>query len=112
MMIDGGGFPEGSFDVGKSVLAPFLYHRRISNIDMVALSHPHPDHLLGLIYVMNNFAVRQAWRSNLPIDLDEYPEWEKAIKRNNIDVYYLSNKFPPTLKCSLLNPKPTLKAMF
>ena len=94
MMIDGGGFPEGSFDVGKSVLAPFLYHRRISNIDMVALSHPHPDHLLGLIYVMNNFAVRQAWRSNLPIDLDEYPEWEKAIKRNNIDVYYLSNKSP------------------
>ncbi|HUN55530.1 MAG TPA: DNA internalization-related competence protein ComEC/Rec2 [Smithella sp.] len=94
MMIDGGGFAGSSFDVGKSVLAPFLYHRRISHIDMVALSHPHPDHLLGLIYVMNNFAVRQAWRSNLPIDLEEYPEWEKAIKRNNIDVYYVSNKFP------------------
>jgi competence protein ComEC len=94
MMIDGGGFADSSFDVGKSVLAPFLYHRRISNIDMVALSHPHPDHLLGLIYIMNNFAVRQVWRSNLPIDLEEFPEWGKAISRNNIDVHPVSNQSP------------------
>ena len=87
MLIDGGGFSDSSFDIGKSVLAPFLYHERISNIDTVVLSHPHPDHLLGLIYIMNNFAVRQVWRSNLPIDLEDYPEWEKAIKLNNINVY-------------------------
>jgi competence protein ComEC len=80
MLIDGGGFSDSSFDTGKSVLAPFLYHERISNVDTVVLSHPHPDHLLGLIYIMNNFNVRQAWRSNLPIDLEDYPGWEKAIK--------------------------------
>ncbi|MGP8155144.1 MAG: DNA internalization-related competence protein ComEC/Rec2, partial [Smithella sp.] len=94
MIIDGGGIPERSFDIGKSVVAPFLYRQRISNIDMVALSHPHPDHLLGLIYIMNNFAVRQVWRSNLPIDLEEFPGWDKAIKLNNIDVYPVSNKSP------------------
>jgi competence protein ComEC len=94
MLIDGGGFSDSSFDTGKSVLAPFLYHERISNIDMVVLSHPHPDHLLGLIYIMNNFDVRQVWRSNLPIDLEEYPQWEKAIKLNNINVSLVSNKFP------------------
>jgi competence protein ComEC len=43
---------------------------------------------------MNNFAVRQVWRSNLPIDLEEFPEWEKAIKRNNIDVRPVSNQSP------------------
>ena len=32
MLIDGGGFSDGSFDVGKSVVAPFLYHERISNV--------------------------------------------------------------------------------
>ena len=94
MLIDGGGFSEGSFDVGKSVLAPFLYHERISNIDTVVLSHPHPDHLLGLIYIMNNFDVRQVWRSNLPIDLEDFPDWEKAIKLNKINVSLVSNKFP------------------
>jgi competence protein ComEC len=94
MLIDGGGFSDSSFDTGKSVLAPFLYHERISNVDTVVLSHPHPDHLLGLIYIMNNFNVRQAWRSNLPIDLEDYPGWKKAIKRNNINVSLVSNKFP------------------
>ncbi|HBI47959.1 MAG TPA: DNA internalization-related competence protein ComEC/Rec2 [Smithella sp.] len=94
MLIDGGGFSDSSFDVGKAVLAPFLYHERISKIDNVVLSHPHPDHLLGLIYIMNNFAVRQAWRSNLPIDLEDFPEWEKAIKLNKINVSLVSNEFP------------------
>ena len=94
MLIDGGGFSDSSFDTGKSVLAPFLYHERISNVDMVVLSHPHPDHLLGLIYIMNNFNVRQVWRSNLPIDLEDYPEWEKTIKTNNISVSLVSSKFP------------------
>ena len=94
MLIDGGGFSDSSFDTGKSILAPFLYHERISNVDTVVLSHPHPDHLLGLIYIMNNFNVRQAWRSNMPIDLEDYPGWEKAIKLNNIHVSLVSNIFP------------------
>jgi competence protein ComEC len=94
MLIDGGGFSDSSFDTGKSVVAPFLYHERISNVDTVVLSHPHPDHLLGLIYIMNNFNVGQLWRSNLPIDLEDYPEWEKAIKLNNIHVSLVSNIFP------------------
>jgi competence protein ComEC len=94
MLIDGGGFSDSSFDTGKSVVAPFLYYERISNVDTVVLSHPHPDHLLGLIYIMNNFALQHVWRSNLPIDLEDYPEWEKAIKLNNINVSLVSNKFP------------------
>jgi competence protein ComEC len=94
MLIDGGGFSDSSFDTGKSVLAPFLYHERISNVDTVALSHPHPDHLLGLIYIMNNFNVRQVWRSNLPIDLEDCPEWKKTITLNNINVSLASNKSP------------------
>jgi competence protein ComEC len=94
MLIDGGGFSDSSFDTGKSILAPFLYHERISNVDTVVLSHPHPDHLLGLIYIMNNFDVRQVWRSNLPIDLEDFPEWEKAIKLNHINVSLVSNAFP------------------
>ena len=108
MLIDGGGFSDSSFDAGKSVLAPFLYHERISNVDTVVLSHPHPDHLLGLIYIMNNFDVRQVWRSNLPIDLEDFPDWEKAIKLNHINVSLVSNAFPERIfngvKVKVLSP--------
>jgi len=92
MLIDGGGFSESSFDVGKSVIAPFLYHRRISNIDTAVLSHPHPDHLLGLTYIVNNFDVRQLWKSYLPVNPEEFPEWEKAIKLNKPQDILLSDK--------------------
>jgi competence protein ComEC len=94
MIIDGGGFPESSFDTGRSIVAPFLYYKRIWRIDTAVLSHPHPDHLRGLIYILDNFSVRQIWKSKLPIDPEEYPEWEKAIQLNKPDVYLLSDKSP------------------
>ena len=94
MLIDGGGFSESSFDIGKAVVAPFLYHERISHIDTAVLSHPHPDHLLGLIYIMNNFDVRQIWKSNLPVNPEDFPEWEKTIKFNNLLISFLSNESP------------------
>ncbi|PKN53423.1 MAG: DNA internalization-related competence protein ComEC/Rec2 [Deltaproteobacteria bacterium HGW-Deltaproteobacteria-13] len=94
MVIDGGGFSESSFDVGKAVIAPFLYHQRISHIDTAVLSHPHPDHLLGLIYILNNFGTGQVWKSNLPVDSETFPEWEKTIRLNNIHIDPVSNKDP------------------
>lgn len=97
MIIDGGGFSNSSFDIGKAVIAPFLYHQRISHIDTAVLSHPHPDHLLGLIYILNNFGTGQVWKSNLPVDSEIFPEWEKAIRHNNINVSLVSNKYPESL---------------
>lgn len=86
MLIDGGGFAKSSFDVGKSVISPFLHHRRLSRIDTVVLSHPHPDHLLGLIYVLNNFNVREIWQSTSPVEPEVYPGWHEAINHNKIKV--------------------------
>jgi len=94
MLIDGGGFSDSNFDIGRHVIAPFLYHERIKNIGTVVLSHPHPDHLLGLIYIMNNFDPDQVWKSTLPIDLEDYPEWEKAIRLNKINESPISDVSP------------------
>lgn len=94
MLIDGGGFSESSFDTGKSVIAPLLYHERISHADTVVLSHPHPDHLLGLPYIMDNFNVRQLWKSSLPVKGEDYPQWEKSVRTNNVENVFLSNKVP------------------
>ena len=33
MLIDGGGFPEGRFDVGESVVSPFLWRKGIRKLD-------------------------------------------------------------------------------
>jgi competence protein ComEC len=65
MLIDGGGFHSTSFDLGRYVLAPYLWHRRISRLDTMVLSHPHPDHYQGLAFVARHFPVKQFWHSNV-----------------------------------------------
>lgn len=60
MLVDGGGFTDNSrFDVGARLLAPLLLHRKIRSIDIVVLSHPNSDHLNGLLYLLDRFAVGQ-----------------------------------------------------
>ena len=97
MLIDGGGFPHGSFDMGRAVIAPLLYAKRIRKIDVVVLTHPHPDHLQGLIYIINNFDVREVWCTGLKADDDLYRLWEKTISRKNIKIKYLSAQSPPEI---------------
>jgi len=61
MLVDGGGIPEGSFDVGESVVSPFLWRLGVKRLDALVLTHGHPDHLYGLPAVARNFTVGEFW---------------------------------------------------
>lgn len=90
MLIDGGGFADSSFDTGKTVIAPFLYQERISKIDTVILTHPHPDHMLGLIYILDNFNVREFWSTGTIGDDEDYRKLRKIIMERRIKAVSLS----------------------
>ncbi len=65
MLIDGGGFSDNRvFDVGASIVAPFLWQKKIRSIDSIVLSHPNSDHLNGLIYIAENFHVKNVWTNH------------------------------------------------
>ncbi|MGA3117204.1 MAG: ComEC/Rec2 family competence protein [Syntrophobacteraceae bacterium] len=68
MVVDGGGIPDESYDIGRQVLAPFLWHEGIRRLDYVALSHDHPDHGLGLRFILRNFDVGSFWTSGITLD--------------------------------------------
>lgn len=59
-LIDGGGVPKGA-DVGARVVLPFLKHKGIKALDLAVLSHPHPDHALGLISTLGQLSAEQVW---------------------------------------------------
>ncbi|HXU83576.1 MAG TPA: DNA internalization-related competence protein ComEC/Rec2, partial [Polyangia bacterium] len=62
-VIDGGGSYDDTFDTGARVLEPFLRARGIGRIDLMVLSHPHPDHLNGLFRLLQRFPVGALWTS-------------------------------------------------
>jgi competence protein ComEC len=84
MLIDGGGAHDNVFDIGKYVVAPFLWHERIRKIDIVVLTHPHPDHLNGLIYILSHFNVDEVWTNGEPAEIDTYKKLMKIIKEYKI----------------------------
>ena len=62
-LIDGGGAVASHFDLGAAILAPFLWERGVGELEVMALSHPHPDHALGLIGVAPLVGARELWLS-------------------------------------------------
>jgi competence protein ComEC len=61
MLIDGGGFVGTPIDPGERVIVPVLRARRRSRVDVVVLTHPHPDHYGGLTAVVREMDVGEFW---------------------------------------------------
>ncbi|HVY40060.1 MAG TPA: DNA internalization-related competence protein ComEC/Rec2 [Polyangia bacterium] len=76
MLIDGGGSRDGSFDTGARIVEPFLRARGIARLQIVALSHPHPDHLNGLFRILQRFPVDLFWSSG---DDGHNPEYRRLV---------------------------------
>jgi competence protein ComEC len=108
ILLDGGGSYENIFDIGKYVVAPFLWHERIKNIDIVILSHPHPDHLNGLITILSNFDVKEVWTNGEEGYFETYEDFMKIIREKNITHRLISEKSGVTLisgtTLSVFNP--------
>lgn len=63
MVIDAGGATIGGPDPGERALVPLLRARRRSRIDVLVLSHPHPDHYGGANALLDAFEVGEVWDS-------------------------------------------------
>lgn len=86
MMIDGGGFSSNHFDVGKMVVAPFLWHRKIRTIDYLVLSHPQADHMNGLRFIAEAFHPKEFWYSGDPVETPSYKNLMRTLEENNISI--------------------------
>jgi competence protein ComEC len=97
ILVDGGGFFDHSFDVGRFVVAPFLWQKKIATIDYVVLSHPQADHLNGLLYVARNFNVREVWSNGQSGQTETYQAFLEILSEEDIPLVRLHRNSTPKI---------------
>jgi len=79
ILIDGGPSPERvCLELGKAL----PYWDR--TIDLVVLTHPHDDHVTGLVEVLRRYEVKRVLYPDLDYEAVVYDEWLELIDEKNI----------------------------
>ena len=86
ILIDGGGNEGSDYDVGESVLQPYLLDRKIKVIDYIIISHFDSDHVKGLLYIMKNLKVKNAIISKQPEDSKNFDEFKEIVENKKINI--------------------------
>ncbi len=94
MLVDGGGdlrdlpAPEGlaRIDPGSRDVVPALSELGISRLDVIVLSHPHPDHAGGLFSVLRAMPVGELWLTGEPGPLDIGGRLARAANERGVPV--------------------------
>lgn len=95
MLVDGGGnHGDDELRVGRRLLAPALHALGVDHIDYLVLSHEHPDHLQGVLWVAANLQVGEFWESGVTSGAREYQELKWVLSARGIPVHCLSAAHP------------------
>ncbi len=79
VLVDGGPSPQAlSLELGSRM--PFWDR----TVDLLVLTHPHHDHLAGLVEVLRRYRVRQVLYPALDYESPVYDEWQRLIEEKGI----------------------------
>ncbi|HPQ42976.1 MAG TPA: DNA internalization-related competence protein ComEC/Rec2 [Syntrophales bacterium] len=108
MLIDGGGFYDRSFDLGKYVVAPYLWRNKIRKVDIMVLTHHDQDHIGGLPYIAETFTVGELWSNGCESANESFRRLYEIIKRNAVFHRIVNNDTPEKMigraSIRILNP--------
>ncbi len=90
MLVDGGGFWNADFDVGRLVVAPRLTLGRLPFVEQIVLTHDDVDHRRGLIYLLNHFGVGEFAYNGRKISGKDGEQIQNALRRRKIPAKKLS----------------------
>jgi len=95
ILIDAGGTHDNRFDIGRRVVAPYLWNRGLRRLDLVILSHAEADHMNGLLYIMRKFPVKEVWVHGLDTGQPGYDRLMRVIEENHVPCRIVSAEDAP-----------------
>lgn len=97
LLIDGGGTYYSDFETGKQVILPFLLQKRIK-IRWTAVTHFHPDHVKGIIEILDVIKPEELWLSSQAKEDMYYQSlMERAKDAGTIAIKKLDASFSKTI---------------
>jgi len=97
-------------NVGKYIIAPFLWSQQVKKIDLVILSHEHKDHVNGLPSLIERFQVKSVYSQRYSFTSQEGQKILSFLRKNHVSTASLSygnelKGFEPAA-IKILNPPP------
>ena len=84
MLIDGGGFSRSTFDLGRNVVAPFLWHSKMLRVDYLVMSHPQSDHMNGLRFIASHFHAKEFWSNGDEVEKESFKDLMRIVEEKRI----------------------------
>lgn len=84
IVIDGGGH-YGQFDLGASVVGPYLWDQGIHRIDHLIGTHPQLDHIGGIPWLIRHFEVARYWGNGVPRSEAFYLDLRQALSEKGLN---------------------------
>lgn len=69
ILVDGGGTAGPGPDPGAEVVVPYLLRRGVNRLDVVVVTHPHQDHVGGLLEVIQRLRVEVVLKPPVPEEI-------------------------------------------
>jgi competence protein ComEC len=80
-------------------------------IDLVILSHPHSDHIRGLISVLERYTVKEVWSSGTIYDSADYKAWMSQLMLHHLTAKAITAPFTEQFGNIILKTYHPLKDM-
>jgi len=77
VLVDVGRWSPG-YDSGSRTIVPYLQYYGVDRLDAIILSHPHADHIGGIVSIMNEFDVSAIYQSSYEYESQLYSNYMKT----------------------------------
>jgi len=86
ILVDGGGRLNAPYSdlMGMKVVTPILRREAVNRIDVMVLTHPHDDHVQGLVPVLRDFYVGMVLDPGIPHGSQSYRRFLSLVKARRV----------------------------
>lgn len=87
LLVDAGRWSPGG-NSGEEVILPYLEESGINRLDGIVLSHPHADHIGGIIDIIETIPVDTIYQTRADYDSNLYQTYMKLAEEHRIPIQY------------------------